>query len=250
MQPIYELYTDLYYSKGLSIADSFLERYESCAIGETTTYGFRDKSAAVEALQFLHELGFKGNLQISFEYSEEEIAEYPAFSLVPFCEYDVLINDRVNSKVARQYDIVEDCHSGMLVTSPKFKEVIEGEVPEAVWKPLASKDGRHYFSFEISAELPEPIYLPEPREITAGKTPGVFFVANDGRGVITPQSIDSLGSFGMAYTRTEMANGIVYNTIPSLAVTGKILHKLIANRITGFGYPAHPYLTEDNPLSK
>lgn len=251
MQPNYELNAELFGPQGWrKNADRFLARYGSLAIDERTIYGFRNKAVALEALQFLQELGLEGNLQISFEYAEGEIAEYPAFSLVAFGEYDVIINGQVNSKVASQYDIVKDYNSEALVTSLRFKTLVEGEVPGTVWKPLRSRDGNQYFRLEILNSLPEPVYIPEPREITESVIPGVFSVSTDGRYIITPQNLVALQAYQLAYSMAYLANGSVYTKVPSLVATGKILHRLITNHITGFDLPAHPLLTEDNPLSR
>lgn len=155
-----------------------------------------------------------------------------------------------------------------IVVSPRIKEILEtvtqgvnwipiGTTTTYEWIPISREDIGKYDNrmentetgevytqikkapqtwsiMEVQEKLPDPIFVPFPREVRFNSARPNYLVFNDGRDVITQASINKLAECGIAITDEVQTPEGIYREFRSLVASGRVIQALFDANITGF----------------
>jgi hypothetical protein len=155
-----------------------------------------------------------------------------------------------------------------IVVSPRIKEILEtvtqgvnwrptGTTTTYEWIPISREDiGKYdnwmentetgevytqiekapqtWFIMEVQEKIPDPIFVPFPREVRFNSGRQTYLVFNDGRSVITQASINKLAECGIAITDEVQTPEGIYKDYRSLVASGRVIQALFDANITLF----------------
>lgn len=239
-------------SESWDIALEIRKKLKQYNIPDTFEYNVSLREEWHRILAFLKGQNIDLSYNYSFNIDYDKLDEYPAYILGIKDQDNVFINNRLNYKVVKRYDIVEDFDSDRIILSQNFKDEIESTGVEI--KYLDNFDNVKYYELERNCFFPEPVTYskiwklsePDPRFPDAGH--GVY---DDGRKILSQNNLKYIKNHGVCFCNKFEFEDKVYKLYPSsLVVTNELLSTLYKKKYKGLIKFTIPFLRYDDKLLK